>query len=173
MPGIVIGSFLFVWNVKRFNVFTVTSCLCQIIFLIRIQTLGRAYLFAISLCVSLSIKHARSCRFWKSLPPEFCETSDMGLYDTGASVSIVIVSGWFDMNSFIEVSVWLGNWPMFDDDIWMLNDNASEIERFWACDVWSTFDDTFVSWVGSDDVVLTSDRIMSFFIVKFNFCWPG
>lgn len=34
-----------------------------------------------------------------------CETSDMGLYDTGASVSIVIVSGWFDMNSFIEVSV--------------------------------------------------------------------
>ena len=38
-------------------------------------------------------------------------------YDLGASVSIVIVSGWFGMNFFREVSVSLGNWPIFDDDI--------------------------------------------------------
>ena len=82
--------------------------------LIRIQTLDRAYLFA---TIAFSYKFCKCIHILKIIPPEFSEASGMALYDAGASVSIVIVSGWFDMNSVRELYVSLGNWPIFDDDI--------------------------------------------------------
>ena len=118
------------------------------------------------------IKFARSSIFWKALLPDLFEISGMGLCDAGASVSIVTVSSRFDMNSVKDASVSFSNLPVFEDNIWMLNGNVSEFERFWSCDVWPNVDvDAFVSRLDSNETVLTCDRIISFFIVKFNFCW--
>ena len=41
----------------------------------------------------------------------------MAMYNAGGSVSIVICSSWFDMNSVREVSASCGNWLIFEDGI--------------------------------------------------------
>ena len=70
-------------------VFTLTSCLCEItIFVIRIQTLHRAYFFDF-----IAMKSARLYTFWKYtfrksiFPAKLCEVPGMDLHYVSASGS--------------------------------------------------------------------------------------
>ena len=60
----------------------------------------------------------------------------------------------------------------FDNDIWMFDDKVSEFNRFWSYNVLLVGEfGGFLSRLDGKWAVLTCDR-MSFFFVKFNFCWP-